>query len=145
MRSLLLRPGKTYKPVRLTPYLKSIIVIALFLAVNGVASIIHAAVYYVSLKGSDSDPGSQSHPYRTVKKGVSILKPGDTLYIRAGNYGESIKSGSQTVPAGTSWSSAITIAAYPGEVVTLRSIGLWRSSIQYLIFDGLVLDTQWSE
>ena len=57
-------------------------------ALAGTASTVEAAIYYVAIAGSDSNSGGQSSPFRTVKKGISILKPGDTLYIRAGNYGE---------------------------------------------------------
>jgi hypothetical protein len=143
MKLELLRSGSARKTVssRLTPRLKWIL-FAWLVAVVGTASTVHAAVYYVAIAGSDSNSGGSSSPFRTVKKGISILKPGDTLYVRAGNYGESVASVSQIVPAGTSWSSPITIAAYPGEVVTLRRIGLWNSSIRYLIFDGFVLDAQ---
>ena len=146
MRSELLRPGNACKTAssRLTLRLKWILLVWL-VALVGTASTVHAAVYYVAIAGSDSNSGGQSNPFRTVKKGISILKPGDTLYVRAGNYGESIKSVSQIVPAGTSWSSPITIAAYPGEVVTLRSIGLWQPSIKYLVFDGFVVDALRSE
>ena len=126
---------------QIAPRLMKILFVSL-VALAGMLSTVEAATYYVAITGSDSNLGSQSSPFRTVKKGISILKPGDKLYIRGGNYGESIESASQIVPSGTSWSSPITIAAYPGEVVTLRSIGLWHPSIRYLIFDGFVLDAQ---
>ena len=57
-------------------------------ALAGMVSTVEAATYYVAIAGSDSNSGSQSSPFRTVKKGISILKPGDKLYIRGGNYGE---------------------------------------------------------
>lgn len=101
-----------------------------------------AATYYASTQGSDSSVGTESQPFRTIRKGISVLKAGDTLYIRAGSYGESINSGNQTMPTGTSWTDAPKIAAYPGESVMTTSVGLWHSYVKYMIFDGLIIDNQ---
>src|SRR5262249_45232346 len=42
--------------------------------------------YYVATNGNDSNPGTISQPFRTIKKGIGILNAGDTLYIRSGTY-----------------------------------------------------------
>jgi hypothetical protein len=103
-------------------------------------------IYYVATAGSDSNPGSITQPFRTIAKGLSALKPKDKLYIRGGTYAEAINSNFQTIPTGTSWSDAPVIAAYPGETVVLRPDGggevvnLAHSYIQYVIFDGFVID-----
>ena len=104
--------------------------------------------YYVdSNKGNDSNKGAISSPFRTIKKGVSILKPGDKLLLRAGLYEESFSS--TTLPGGTSWNSAVTIASYPGEQVTIkprRDPSVYRvfsfdyGSQRYIVLDGLILD-----
>lgn len=105
-----------------------------------------AATYYVATTGNDANVGSQSQPFRTIKKGVSVLKAGDTLYIRGGTYAESIDSNTSILPAGTSWTNPVTIAASPGETVILKPWGgdsvlsLAASYVRYLIFDGLVID-----
>lgn len=45
--------------------------------------------YYVSLEGDDSNGGrSEDDAFRTIGRGVSELGPGDTLYVKAGNYGD---------------------------------------------------------
>ena len=74
-----------------------------------------AATYYVATTGSDANPGSQAKPFQTLNKGVSLLQAGDTLYIRGGTYtpGTFGQHGTGTMPSGTSWTNAITIAAYP--------------------------------
>jgi len=46
-----------------------------------------ATSYHTSLNGSDNNNGSKTTPFRTIKKGVSILAPGDTLVVHSGNYG----------------------------------------------------------
>jgi parallel beta-helix repeat protein len=104
-----------------------------------------AATYYVATTGSDSNPGTLSQPFSSILKGVSVLRPGDTTFIRAGTYAESIPW-SFNFPSGTSWSSAVTLAAYPGEIVTMRPNG--GSSVidfggdpdQYIIIDGIHFD-----
>ena len=62
-----------------------------------------AATYYVATNGNDSNPGTQTQPFRSLTKGVNALKAGDTLYLRAGVYSSIDAS---TIPSGTSWTSA---------------------------------------
>ena len=50
-----------------------------------------ATTYYVdSGAGSDSNPGTQAQPWRTIQYGVDQLSPGDTLYAESGTYFEKI-------------------------------------------------------
>src|SRR5689334_4237883 len=99
-----------------------------------------AATFYVATTGNDSNPGTVQQPFRTIVKGVSVLKPGDTTYVRAGTYNESINTNYVVFPSGTSWSNPVTLAAYPGETVTLVGyIGL-AVPASYIIVSGLVID-----
>jgi len=98
------------------------------------------ANYYVATTGNNSNPGTIGSPFLTIAKGISVLVAGDTLYIRSGNYNESINSNNQTIPAGTSWSNVVTISAYPGESVTIYIVLLANSSIKYLVFKDLIID-----
>lgn len=104
-----------------------------------------AAQYYVATSGQDSNPGTQSAPFRTIKHGVSILKPGDTLLIRGGTYRESLRHGYDVIPSGTSWNSPITISAYGEETVTMKPdgggtvVGL-SGGQQYIILKNLIFD-----
>jgi hypothetical protein len=100
-----------------------------------------ATTYYTALQGSDSASGSEGSPFRTINKGVSVLRPGDTLLIRSGEYPEELNTDKGPLPAGTSWSSPVTIAAAPGEKpVMLGRIILKTPATAYMIFDGLVID-----
>src|SRR5439155_3786087 len=107
-----------------------------------VSSVAVGATYYVSLTGSDSNPGSLSQPFATINHGVSVLRPGDTLYIRAGTYAEELVD---AIPGGTSWTSPVTVAAYPGETVIIRPnsssaegiLYFAASSEKYIIVKGL--------
>ena len=43
-------------------------------------------VYYVSPTGSDSNPGSERRPFRTLQKAANAVKPGDTVIAEDGVY-----------------------------------------------------------
>jgi hypothetical protein len=45
-----------------------------------------AAEYYLAADGNDTDPGSAAKPLATISKAGSLLKAGDTLWIRGGTY-----------------------------------------------------------
>ncbi|MFC1634847.1 LamG-like jellyroll fold domain-containing protein [Planctomycetota bacterium] len=72
-----------------------------------------AAAYYVDggkRSASDSNPGTEARPWKTIGRGVQSLQPGDTLLIKAGIYRETVnlhRSGTQADP--------IRIWAYPGD------------------------------
>ncbi len=42
--------------------------------------------YYVSLAGSDSNPGTLSQPWKTIQKAANAMLAGDTLIVQAGTY-----------------------------------------------------------
>lgn len=50
-----------------------------------------ANVYYVSMTGSDANPGTSEEPFRTFEKAISVLAPGDTLQVMPGTYYESMR------------------------------------------------------
>ena len=97
--------------------------------------------YYVATYGNDTNPGTEEQPFRTINQGVSILGPGDTLFVKSGTYAESLYD---VIPSGTSWANPVTLKAYPGDMVTIKPgsgekvIRFTRS--QYIIVDGFVLD-----
>jgi len=106
----------------------------------------HATLYYVSPtgnNGNDCIPNSPSTPMQSIAKGFTCLQPGDTLYLRQGTYPERIHPADFHLPSGTSWSTPITIAGYPGETATIAVTGskiqdnLDNSVVSYLIFDHL--------
>jgi hypothetical protein len=72
--------------------------------------------FYVSPRGSDSNPGSLRQPWRTVQKALATLKPGQRALVRAGVYREELymrRSGTAAKP--------ITVRAYPDERPVLRA------------------------
>lgn len=85
------------------------------------ASSAHAATYYVSVNnGSDSNPGTEGAPFKTILKASRAMSGGDTVYIRAGVYNEGLTHGYGSPDKfvfknGTSKNNMTRFAAYPGE------------------------------
>jgi len=72
-----------------------------------------AGTFYVAPTGNDDAPGTLEQPWKTIGKANSALRPGDTVYLRGGEYRD------QTIEpenSGTSESARIVYAAYPGEM-----------------------------
>ena len=42
--------------------------------------------YYVAANGNDSGPGTIKQPWMTLEKALSVVKPGETVYVRGGTY-----------------------------------------------------------
>jgi len=69
-----------------------------------------AATYYVSTTGNDANSGTKTSPWKTLQKATSTVDAGDTIYVRAGIYRETVSiSKSGTVD------SPITVSSYPNE------------------------------
>ncbi|MDP2941780.1 MAG: right-handed parallel beta-helix repeat-containing protein [Candidatus Omnitrophota bacterium] len=66
-----------------------IITTALFLAATQAAQ---GAVYYVATTGTDTNPGTQAQPWRTVQKAANTLVAGDICVVNAGSYDERVKA-----------------------------------------------------
>jgi parallel beta-helix repeat protein len=46
--------------------------------------------YYVATNGADANPGTESQPWRTIRKAAGTAVAGDTVYIRGGTYNERV-------------------------------------------------------
>lgn len=79
-----------------------------------------AKTYYVAPTGNDSNPGTETSPWRTIQKAADTLVAGDTVYVRAGTYKERVTPKS----SGTDASHRITYASYPGERATIDGKGV---------------------
>jgi uncharacterized protein (TIGR03437 family) len=96
--------------------------------------------YYVSTSGSDSNPGTLSQPFQTIQKAASAMVAGDTTFIRAGIYRETVvpaNSGTQMAP--------ITFRPYNNESVTvsgadLLPAGSWALSSGSIYKAGMAWD-----
>src|SRR5258706_1044208 len=78
-------------------------------------------MYYVSTTGSDTNTGTNSAPFKTFAKAVSVLQAGDTLQVVAGTYNE-------TLTLSTSGTSAAPITVI-GNGAILNMQGLTQNGI----------------
>jgi hypothetical protein len=87
---------------------------------------LHAADWYVSPTGSASGNGSVNSPWdlHTGMQASSIVKPGDTIWVRGGTYSYSSPSMFQVNLTGTA-AAPIIIRHYPSEwaIIDLRNNG----------------------
>lgn len=102
----------------------------------------HAATYYVSPDGSDSNPGTSAAPWKSVSRvNNAALAPGDTVLFAAGaTFSDSTlmpsRSGTATAP--------ITFGSYGSGRATISNASgaVWLAPARdNLVFDGLQLTT----
>ncbi|NLE59037.1 MAG: DUF1565 domain-containing protein [Planctomycetes bacterium] len=72
------------------------------------------SLFYVSPGGDDTNPGTETQPWRTIQKAADSLVAGQTVYIMAGTYAERVMPQN----SGTA-DNFITFAAQPGAAVTI--------------------------
>lgn len=94
---------------------------------------ISGITYYVSPSGSDSADGkSLSTPFKTFGKALPVLKPGDILYMRGGDYAENVDP---KLTAGRT-DAKIIVKNYGNERPVIHGLFI-MSSPTYWVFDGI--------
>lgn len=92
-----------------------------------------ATTYYVSPIGSDSYNGtSLSTPFKTIQKAANFAQAGDTVFVKAGNYPETVKfqnSGSES-------GGYIVLRNYENDVVNLDPGRFEGRDVSYLKIIG---------
>ncbi|MET0412575.1 MAG: hypothetical protein ABW217_14830, partial [Polyangiaceae bacterium] len=89
----------------------------LFVAVLASAAPALGADFYVSPQGSNAASGAIDAPFRTIRQGIAVAMPGDTVYVRDGEY---VGWENQINPVRAGRADAfITIRNYPGEMPIL--------------------------
>jgi hypothetical protein len=101
---------------------------------------------YVSPRGSDANPGTLARPWRTIGKALEVLEPGQTAYLRAGEYAEAASGACSGSYNALTWARSgsagkpMTLAAYPPE----RGRAIVRTQLklrgEHLRLVGLVFD-----
>ena len=84
------------------------------LSLFALQSVSIAADIYVSVNtGSDSNPGTEASPYKTLDKAEQEADPGETVFIMAGTYNEGLE-----IDCGSTGGTYVTFEAYgDGEVI----------------------------
>lgn len=92
-----------------------------------------ASTRYLAPDGSDAAAGTEDAPWGTFDHALRQLGPGDTLYVRGGEYRELV---TLTPYAAGQPDARVTVAAYPGEQPLLRGRLAIRDA-HYWTFDGI--------
>ncbi len=71
--------------------------------------------FYVATTGSDSNPGTQSAPWRTVQHAADTARAGSIVNVRGGIYEELVNINA----SGNASDGFITLRSYPGETAVL--------------------------
>ena len=95
-----------------------------------------AATYYVALDGDNSNPGTESRPWRTVNYGCRRVKAGDTLIIKPGDYGP--VNNIRFTYDGTRSAPIIVKAQEPGTVIFRDGTkGFDLTNTHHVIIEGI--------
>lgn len=108
--------------------------------------------HYISPTGSDgSGTGSVGNPWQSLYKATStVTTPGDTIFVNAGTYTETVQSvlapGVSITGAGNTSVIKSTLTAVFTEIINMRSVSegtAGNQSISYIKMDGDTLTTSW--
>src|ERR1700723_2213279 len=94
--------------------MKFLTLFALFVCVS-VATAQTSTSFYVSTTGDDSNPGTETAPWRTIQHAADNARAGSTVNIRGGVYEELVNISA----SGNSSDGFITFRSYPGETAIL--------------------------
>ena len=102
-------------------------IIIIFLLAQSLSAQI-GATFFVSKKGSDSNPGTIGSPWLTIQHAANSVSAGATVYVLGGVYNESVN-----FPASGTVSAPITFQSYPGQTAIIDGTGVSVNGAQGLI------------
>ncbi len=108
--------------------LKPVILFLLFACACGALGQTNSS-FYVSTAGSDSNPGTQAAPWRTIQHAANTVRAGGTVNVQGGVYEELV-----TIKAsGSATAGFITFQSYPGETAVLDAAHFTPSGRQAVL------------
>lgn len=109
-------------------------VFALVVTASGVAAELHVDTNI----GSDTNPGSQQQPFKSLQAGIDAAMPGDRVIVADGSYAEA----PTTKRAGTLQAPITIEAAHSRKAVITASGNVLTIRHGYIVVTGLVIDGQ---
>jgi alpha-N-arabinofuranosidase len=79
-------------------------------------TVAHASDFHVSIRGSDTNPGTRAAPFRTIQHAADLAQPGDVITVHEGTYRERISP----PRGGESDTKRIVYQAAQGEKVEIK-------------------------
>lgn len=99
--------------------------------------------YYVSPTGSDSNPGTQAAPFRSIEHAASVAGPGTTVHVAPGTYTQEVYtdvSGTASAPitfvSDTRWGARLA----PSAVDAHSGYSIWYNDGTYVNIVGFNID-----
>jgi pectin methylesterase-like acyl-CoA thioesterase len=99
----------------------------------GTAGQVRAATYVVDQAApgaADTNAGTEEKPFKTIQHAADVAKPGDTVWVMAGNYDERVR-----VKASGAEGQPITFRAMPRRSATVSGFDLQASYLRIEGFD----------
>lgn len=87
-----------------------------------------AAEYFVAPSGADTNPGTETLPWRTIQKACSTVTAGSTVHVKEGVYNEKVRVN----VSGNATAGHITIKAYQEDHVVVDGTGRSGDDIFYI-------------
>jgi parallel beta-helix repeat protein len=89
---------------------------------------------YVSTTGSDSNPGSQSAPFKTISRAASVAKPSTTVHVAAGTYNGNVT----TKVSGTATGRIrfVSTTKWGAKIVGSGTEAMWTNNANFADIDG---------
>lgn len=124
-------------------FLSYLFVLSGIFGIAGISEAIAKEYFVAASSGNDKGYGTKEAPFVTLEKGVSVLSPGDTLYVRGGTYTRNHYLWEP--PNGKSWENAITIKAYQNEKVIIKplqgyTVFEFKDNSAYIMMGGFIVE-----
>jgi hypothetical protein len=101
------------------------------IATNATIAATAPSIYnlYVATTGSDSNPGSQAKPFKTIQRAANMAKPSTTVHVAAGTYHENVI----TKVHGTSTARIryVSDTKWGAKLIGSGTQGMWTNNANY--------------
>jgi hypothetical protein len=97
---------------------------------------------YVSPSGSDSNDGSQAHPFATIQKAAGVVTPGTTVHVLPGTYTESVLV--ETDGTANARIAFISDTKWAAKIHTTNSDDPWKTNADYIDIIGFDISSDGS-
>jgi len=93
------------------------------LVATALACLLHSSTaateFFVATTGSNTNPGTQAAPFRTIQHAADLMQPGDACVLRGGTYRETVRPRISGAPG-----KPLRFVAFGGESVTVSGADL---------------------